>query len=223
MYRIETHMHTSESSACAQSTAAEMVEKYKELGYNGVIITDHFLNGSTTVDRTLPWEDQINAFCKGYENAKIKGDEIGIDVYFGLEYTYNGTDILTYGVDKKWLIDHPEIMEMSSCDYINFVKSSGGMAIEAHPFREASYIQMVRLYPKTIDGMEVRNTAPEHYTKRGDDLSYAVCKAYNLAMTSGSDSHSVDRIGKGGMEFDEPIKNINDFISFVKAGKGKLL
>ena len=223
MYRIETHMHTSQSSACASSTAEEMVNAYKNLGYNGVIITDHFLNGSTTVDRSQCWEKQIEDFCKGYEAAKLEGDKIGIDVFFGLEYTYAGTDLLTYGVDKHWLIEHPEIMDLPVPEYIKLIQSSGGMIIEAHPFREASYITTIRLYPKFVDGMEVRNTAPEHYTKVGDDLSRAVCEAYNLCMTSGSDSHNINRIGKGGMEFDEDIKDIFDYIRFVKQGRGKLL
>ena len=223
MYRIETHMHTSETSACASSTAEEMVRKYKELGYDGVIITDHFMNGNSTVDRNLPWNEQIEAFCKGYENGKLVGDEIGVDVYFGFEYTYRGTDILTYGLDKQWLLEHPEIMDMPLHRYIEFVKENGGMAIEAHPFREASYINTVRLFPNIIDGMEVRNTAPEHYTEIGDNIAKVICEGYNLAMTSGSDSHSVDRIGMGGMEFDEKVNNIYDFIRLVKEGSGKLL
>ena len=223
MYRLETHMHTSQSSACASSTAEEMVRAYKELGYNGVIITDHFLNGSTTVDRTQAWDKQISDFCKGYEDAKAEGDKVGIDVFFGLEYTYCGTDLLTYGVDKDWLIHHPEIMDLSVIDYIKLVQQSGGMIIEAHPFREADYITTIRLYPKFVDGMEVRNTAPEHYTKRGDDITRMICESYNLAMTSGSDSHATNRIGKGGMEFDEDIKDIADFMRLVKEGSGKLL
>lgn len=223
MYRIETHMHTRQSSKCATSTAEEMVNKYKELGYNGVIITDHFLNGNTAVNLNQPWEKQIEDYCKGYEDAKTEGDKIGIDVFFGLEYTHDGTDLLTYGVDKDWLKSHPEIMTLPVPEYINLIKSCGGMVIEAHPFREAGYISTIRLYPKFIDGMEVRNTAPEHYTEIGDYLSKEVCKAYNLCMTSGSDSHNINSIGLGGMEFDEDITNIFDFIRLVKQGNGKLL
>ena len=58
-----------------------MAVKYKEEGYTGIIVTDHFFNGNTTVPRDLPWEERVELFCKGYENAKAKGDEIGLDVY----------------------------------------------------------------------------------------------------------------------------------------------
>lgn len=41
-YLYETHMHTSEASACAGSTGAQMARAYKEAGYTGIIVTDHF-------------------------------------------------------------------------------------------------------------------------------------------------------------------------------------
>ena len=34
-YLYETHMHTSEASACAGSTGAQMARAYKEAGYTG--------------------------------------------------------------------------------------------------------------------------------------------------------------------------------------------
>ena len=46
-YLYETHMHTKESSACAHNTGAEMARAYKEAGYTGIIITDHFFYADT--------------------------------------------------------------------------------------------------------------------------------------------------------------------------------
>lgn len=221
MYRIETHMHTKETSGCAKSTACEMVNKYKQLGYDGVIITDHFLNGNTVVDRSQAWEKQIEDFCKGYKSAKNEGDRIGMDVYFGFEYTFYGTDLLTYGISAEWLKEHPEIMDMPAYEYIQFIKENGGMVIQAHPFRDYDYINTIRLFPKYIDGIEAVNTA--HRDKRLNELAKYISEFYDLPMTSGSDSHSVDGIGGGGMEFEVKIKSIEDFIRLVKLKKGKLL
>ena len=47
-YLYETHMHTSEASACAGSTGAQMARAYKEAGYTGIIVTDHFFYGNTS-------------------------------------------------------------------------------------------------------------------------------------------------------------------------------
>ena len=42
MYKYELHMHTSEGSACARNTGAEMVDFYANMGYAGMVVTDHF-------------------------------------------------------------------------------------------------------------------------------------------------------------------------------------
>ena len=51
MYRYETHMHTSQASACAFSTGAEMARAYAAAGYTGIFITDHFFNGNSCITR----------------------------------------------------------------------------------------------------------------------------------------------------------------------------
>lgn len=221
MYKYETHMHTKEASACAASSAEEMVAKYKELGYSGVIVTDHFFNGNCAVEKSLSWEDRVDGFCLGYEKAKAHGDKIGISVFFGWEYTHNGTDILTYGLDKSWLKAHPETMSLSVPLYIDLVHEYGGLAIQAHPFRDRNYIQTIRLYPKYIDGLETYNASDAG--EMSNDLAEFIAKSYDLAQTSGSDSHAVNRIYCGGMAFDRKLTDIGDFIAQVRNRSGILL
>lgn len=52
MYKYETHCHTSEASGCGMSTGAEMAQKYKDEGYDGIFITDHFFNGNSAFRET---------------------------------------------------------------------------------------------------------------------------------------------------------------------------
>ena len=73
-FLYETHMHTSEASACAVNTGAEMARAYKAAGYTGIIITDHFFYGNTAVDRKLPWRQWVERFCLGYEHAREEGE-----------------------------------------------------------------------------------------------------------------------------------------------------
>ena len=40
-YLFDTHVHTKESSSCGGVAAADIVARYKKLGYDGIIITDH--------------------------------------------------------------------------------------------------------------------------------------------------------------------------------------
>lgn len=48
-FLYETHCHTQISSACAVSSAVELVDTYLKNGYTGIFITDHFINGNARV------------------------------------------------------------------------------------------------------------------------------------------------------------------------------
>ena len=159
MFRYETHLHTAEGSGCASASGAEQARRYKALGYDGIIVTDHFFNGNCAVTNFDSWEDRVNKFCKGYENAKEEGDKIGLKVFFGLEYSYFGADLLTYGIDKDFLLANDNISDISFYQFADRVHKAGGVLVHAHPFREADwYIHEIKLLPKWIDGVEVYNS-----------------------------------------------------------------
>lgn len=227
-YVYETHLHTKEGSACGRSRGADMARACKEAGYTGIIVTDHFFYGNTAVDRDLPWSDWVEGYCRGYESAKEVGEKIGLQVFFGWEAGYQGTEFLIYGLDKEWLLAHPEIKDATVAEQFQLVHDGGGMVIHAHPFREDIYIPEVRLFPDLVDGVEGINTA--HLQRQGvtegmapyDVKALEYAAKYNLPLTGGSDVHGVELLG-GGMAFNRKLEDIHDFIRAVKAREGKLL
>ena len=211
-------MHTSQSSACGRGTPEEMVRAYKNAGYDGIIVTDHFMNGNSCIDTSLPWEKQVELYCLAYEKAKACGDKEGLTVFFGYEFNYRSTEFITLGLDKKWLIDHPEIMTITAEEYLSLVRRSGGINIHAHPFREEYYIQQVRLFPDLVDAVEVINRGnrkPEY-----DQKARAYAMEHHLPMTSGSDCHDpYSRIG-GGLALDHAPSGIEELMDIIRSGKG---
>ena len=146
-YKYETHLHTSEASLCGANTGAELARFYKELGYQGLVVTDHFFNGNTAIDRSLPWEEKVAQYCLGYEHAKEEGDKIGLDVFFGVEWAFHGDEFLLYGVSKEWLLAHPDMLDWSHKQLFEEINKIGGLMIQAHPFRDRGYIGIIHLYP----------------------------------------------------------------------------
>lgn len=227
-FAYETHLHTSEGSACGRYSAGEMARACREAGYTGIFVTDHFYYGNTAVDRSLSWEDWVEGYCRGYEHARAVGDEIGLQVFFGWESSYRGTDFLIYGLDKAWLKAHPEIRDCTVEEQYRLVKQDGGMVIHAHPFREAPYIPEIQLFPKYVDGVEVVNTShaksdPSQYEDPRYDrkaLEYAL--QYRLPQTGGSDIHSTNLTG-GGMAFPHRLESVQDFMRAVLSGEGMVL
>ena len=186
-FLYETHVHTTAASRCGVFSPEENVHRFKSMGYTGIFITDHFFNGNTSVPyKELPWEEAIDQYCSAYERAKAEGDKIGLDVFFGFENSYTGNDILTYGLGKDWLKAHPEIMQMSIRQYCEFARAEGGLVVHAHPFREAGYIDVIRLLPRSVDAVEVLNG---HCTDFQNDRALEYARNYNLGVTAGSDFH----------------------------------
>ena len=217
MYKYETHLHTSPVSKCASATVRESLEFYKSIGYDGVFITNHFLDGNCSVDRSLTYEEQIEFYFSDAEEGMRLAEEVGIKVFCSVEMSYKGTDFLVYGLDKEWYLAHPEIMEMKKSDELNFLRESGALVIQAHPYREASYINHIRLFPRNIDGVEVINASRPDNDNRMADV-YA--DYYGLVKSAGSDNHSAGRIKiLAGICTDTPIDSVEDFIRTVKTGE----
>ena len=213
MYKYDTHVHTAEASGCATASGAEQARRYKELGYDGIIITDHFFNGNSAIHNYYDWYDRVRQFCKGYENAKAEGDKIGLKVFFGIEFSYFGTDLLTYGVDKDWLYQNDNIMDVSVYEYIKRVHNAGGIIVHAHPFREASYINEVKLMPKWVDGVEVYNAG--NYDEKFNERAKWYAEQYNLPITAGTDNHHLTAERISGICTEQPLESIEDYIVAV--------
>ena len=217
MYRYETHLHTAPVSKCATATIEESLRQYQDLGYGGVFVTNHFLDGSLNIDRNAPYEERLNFFFSDYEKGLEIGKELGIKVFCGAEMNYRGTDFLVYGLDKQWYLAHPEIMEMEKSEELRFLKENGALIIHAHPFREASYIDHIRLYPRSIDGVEVINACR---TDLENKMARQYAENYELIPFAGSDNHHAAKHKKlAGVCCEEPIQDVQDFIAKVKSRK----
>ncbi len=218
MYRYETHLHTSPVSSCAKKPVRENIEFYKSLGYDGVFITNHFLDGNfiKRYDADLSYEEKMEIYLSDYyEGVKI-GNELGLRVFFGVELSYLGTDFLVYGLDPEWYIAHPEIMEMEKSVELPFIMNEGGFVIQAHPFREAKYIDHIRLFPRCVHGVEVFNA---NRTELENKMANIYANEYGFYKTAGTDNHmGKDQRILAGLESETPISDEKDFAERVKNG-----
>ncbi len=227
-YLYETHLHTSQSSACGKSAGADMARACKEYGYTGIFVTDHNWGGNTAVDRSLPWEEWVEEFCKGYEAAKAEGDRIGLDVFFGYEAGYHGTEFLIYGIDKEWMKTHPELRKATVAEQYRLVHAACGLVMHAHPYREEDYIPEIRLFPEWVDGVEGINAthsnsrSTAHNEKAFDDRAIAYARKHHLPMSAGSDIHNTNLFG-GGVAFQRKITSGQDYCRAILQGENYVL
>jgi len=217
-YKYETHLHTSEVSLCSSCPGKEWVHHYKSLGYTGIFVTNHFFNAPIAVPEELPWKDQVEMFCKGYEEMVQEGAKVGLDVFFGWEYSAVGfTHFLTYGLDKAWLLANPDVIEWNLLTYFDRVHESGGAIVHAHPFREG--VEHIHLFPNKIDAVEIINGCR---TVESNQHASDFAKSYNIPETAGSDIHHITQKRFSGILTSKKLTCAGDYIEVIKSGDAVL-
>ena len=227
-YLYETHLHTLVASACAHNTPEEMVHACKEYGYTGIFVTDHNWGGNTCIDRELPWDEFVRQWCMSYNRAKAEGDKIGLDVFFGMETGFNGTEFLIYGIDEEWLLKHEDFKTHDIQKQYRLVHEDGGMVIHCHPYREENYIKEYRFFDEEIDGVEIFNAchsnsrSHSHFNPEYDQNAIKYAAGIGKATTAGSDIHSTDLFG-AGVAFSHRLTDPKDYIDSVLNKKDYVL
>ena len=213
MYRYETHLHTSPVSKCARVGVRENLEFYRSLGYDGVFITNNFLDGNINISSDLSYEERVNFYFSDYEEALRLSDEIGIKVFLGVELSYKGTDFLVYGLEKEWYLAHPEIMEMKKTDELAYLMENGALVIQAHPYRERDYIDHIRLFPRCVHGVEIVNACEDELSTQ---MAVRYARNYDLLEFAGSDNHvGAKKNWLAGMSCEREICSEKDFVEAV--------
>ena len=168
----EVHAHTRASDGMV--TAAELVRAAAGAGLRVVCVTDH---------------DVVPDLAEAFD----VGASLGVDVVRGEEVTCvfpPGTHIVGLFIDKQIR------MHMSAEDTVDAIHDQGGLAIVAHPFMPTYFASMSQrrldtlLETRTVDGIELRHTAPvmPGTWKRLDEY-YAAHREQLGAAVGAGDSH----------------------------------
>lgn len=216
-FLYETHLHTSQGSGCGKNTGKEMALAAKNFGYTGIFVTDHNWGGNTARHQYEPWEEWVDYFAAGYYDAYETGKEIDLDVYFGFEAGFDGTEFLVLGVTPEWLKKNPQLRHASLAQLYASVKNEGGMLIHAHPFREEPYIPEIRLIPDAADGVEGINSCHSNQLSKSykgfevEQKAIEYARKYKLPLTAGSDIHTTALLG-GGVAFAHRLTGPKEFM-----------
>lgn len=181
-YRIELHAHTFPASGCSEITPQEMVTTYKGLGYDAVVITNHFMYKLDNREK----EEYINDFIQDFEETRKFGVEQGIKIYFGAEirFTENNNDYLIFGINKDLLWEIYDLLPNGIESFRKSYAMPESVFVQAHPMRNGMQI----VEPTLLDGIEVFNMHPGHNSRVGIASTYATENGIHI-ITAGSDFH----------------------------------
>ena len=217
MYKYETHLHTSPVSKCAKADIYETVDFYKKMGYDGIFVTNHFIDGNINSSSDASYEEKLEFYFSDYEKGAEYGKTVGMKVFCGIETSYRGTDFLVYGLDKEWFLKNTQIADMKKSEQLAFFMEEGALVIQAHPYREAAYIDHIRLFPRCVHGVEVLNSSRNDFE---NNMAKIYAQSYELIEFAGSDNHNAGNHKiLAGMCSETPVVDENDFVAKIKNGQ----
>ncbi len=222
-YKYQMHAHTYPCSDCSKISIEELVESLREGGYQGCVLTNHFLHGNTGLDRSMPWEEFVREYELDYMRGKRLAEKYGLDLIFGIEEGVDdGVEILCYGITPQILYSNPSLSERSAKKWHDVMSSYGVLTVQAHPYRKLSYIPESYVLPHdTIDGIEVfnfSNSSEENEKAREESLSHP-----EWILSSGADTHTTEKACHAGIECDVRITNEKELVEVLKSGEYNLI
>lgn len=187
---IDTHIHENKYSFDSFINFEEAIKKAKQIGLDGICITNHDNNFL---------RNEIGDF------SIIDG----ITVIVGAEILTHEGDILVFGLDEI-----PE-EKLYASELLKLVRKNNGIAIAAHPYRNNNRGLENNLYKVShlLDGIESFNGSTYSHHNL---FAYAAATDLGLPSLGASDAHEVDRIGKYVTKFSDDIRDYQDFIEAIK-------
>ncbi len=188
---IDLHMHEMTYSKDSFLKLDQIVEIAKEKGLGAVCITDHDSMG-----------------LKEYAREYTK--KTGYPVFVGIEFYSLQGDIVAFGIE-----DYPK-ERIPAQDFIDLVKTQGGVCFAAHPFRNNRRgLEEHLLEVHGLDGLEVLNGST---SKEACEKAAEYGRKLGLFPLGASDCHVPEKVGVCATYFPEEVRTMEEFLAVFKKG-----
>ncbi len=211
-HAYEMHLHTGEFGWCAKVPAATIVATYEEIGYTGLVVTNHYFEDGFEAMPESSWAGKVDHYLRGYEAARRAVSKDDFHVLPGMEIRFNESwnDYLVYGVNREQLIQYPELYKYSPEKFRLLADELGWIFVQAHPFRK----NMKVISPALLHGVETFNMNPRHDSR--NDLAFSFAKENHLLGTAGSDYHQIGDEAQAAMSFSEPVTGSEELAKILR-------
>jgi predicted metal-dependent phosphoesterase TrpH len=192
MPRFDHHIHTSRHSPDSCLDPLELIERAREVGLDGIVITEH----------DYQWHRD--------ELAELSARAHGLTILSGAEISAREGHFLVYGLPD--LEETPAGITLS--DLIEVVRLHKAAIVAAHPFRWGQeFDRLVDRHGPVFDALELVSNNVSTETRA---MTARLVKERAMAATGSSDGHEAEVIGCYFSEFTDPIATMADFVSGLK-------
>jgi predicted metal-dependent phosphoesterase TrpH len=195
--KFDHHLHTARHSPDSSIDPRELVERAREIGLDGLVITEH----------DYQWQDD--------ELSELARRAAPLLVFSGAEVSAREGHFLVYGLPS--LDEVPPGIGLG--DLLRVVRAHDAAIVAAHPFRWGQpFDDIAAEHGRGLHALELvsKNVSPE--TRRRTE---AVLRHYGMGATGSSDAHEIETLGCYFTELDRPVRTIRDFVAALRAGRGR--
>jgi predicted metal-dependent phosphoesterase TrpH len=197
MMKFDHHLHTVRHSPDSSIDPLELVEHAREIGLDGLVITEH----------DFQWDDE--------ELAELAGRAAPLRVFSGAEISAREGHFLVYGLPS--LEQVPVGIELA--DLLHVVRGHDAAIVAAHPFRwDQPFDAIIAEHGPELDALELvsNNVSPDTRA-----LTERLLREHPMGATGSSDAHEIGTVGCYFTEFDRPIETIRDFVAALRSRRGR--
>ena len=158
-YKFELHAHSNPASGCSDLPPAELVERCKNAGADGLVLTNH----AVWWMKETPKEEWCAQYLKDYRETKQAGEQLGVQVFLGFEIRFmdSENDYLVFGFDEDFIPTVYDWMDKTIAAFYERFHGEDVLILQAHPHRNG----MVEKDRSCVDGYEVFNLHPGHNSR----------------------------------------------------------
>jgi hypothetical protein len=181
--KTELHLHTRRYSGCAVATAAELLERMVQIGYEAVFLTEH----------DAVWSDwEIEQVQLGFPQIRILP---GLELSIGPEPVKH---LLILGTND------PEYVRMHADPAAALAKArdAGHLTVLAHPFRWEGGREFLES-GCVPDALELRTNG---HGPAEAALSELAAEEYGLPLLNAGDTHDLHMLNRFWIETDAPLR-----------------
>ena len=203
---VDAHVHTSGISWCSRVSPVELAEICVRDGLDAVVLTNHCKKGYI---EGISYEDWRVKYVENYESTKKAGEQLGLQVIFGIEVTplcLNNIDFLLYGLTEEIFLDSPPLYELTQKELYEYAVENDALLYQAHPYRGGAVPQD----PVYMHGVEI-NCHPLYQTNERYRVT-AFAEKHHLKLSCGSDYHGDTYKAHCGMILPD---SVTDSVSFA--------
>ena len=207
-YRFELHAHSNPASPCSDFSPEELVDKFIECGYDGIVLTNHFQH---RLKKSYSSKEYADLYLKDYEAVKKRaGDKLTVCLGMEIRFWENDNDYLVYGINEDDVEKCAYYLDKGIRTFYNEFKNDKNLILQAHPFRDGIILAPV----DCIDGIEVFNLHAGHNSRIATAAQYA--KQHNMILSGGIDFHHEYQSNQSAVRFQTLPKNSYDIAEIIK-------